>query len=517
MEYLLQPDWPKLAWCATCDQGSPDVRVLHGAKVEVRQDWFGEIAWDGKFSDANFDQTDIVSGSGGRIRDGQFKFVSSGSVVDRLHVLQVDGRYYVSNSLPCLLSVSGSKLDPTHPRYYQDLRSINLGLDRYHRHFPCSNGQIEFVYFDNLGWDGEDLCLVPKPFGQTSFANFEEYHDYLVTTMARKGENIQSADRKFPFDMVATVSSGYDSTTVSAVATTGGCRRLLTIDRSRAGESDSGEEVGKYLGVDVHVADREAWRNQELAEIPFIAGGPGGGGSVFFKSAEDQLTDTVLFSGLGGGPVWGKIQPGPDGDYAPIGVSDCSLLEYRLDVGFLHCPLPLWGMRTPGDVYRISSSDEMRDWNVPGKYNRPVARRIVESAGVPRDAFGMKKRAAAFKLHQPFSGKEALSASSAASFHAWLRENRGEWWRRRKLPPSRILSGVVDNLLKSSDLALRVIYRLLPASRIRDSVQKQIVAVGHLARRPPASVRSYTFPWAVDRLQENYDASRSNYPAARAE
>lgn len=517
MEYLLQADWPVLAWCAICDQGSPDVQVLHGAKVETREDWFGEIAWDGEFSEANFDQTDIVAGSGSRVRDGLIKFVSAGTIVDRLNVLQVGGRYYISNSLACLLSVSDSKLDPTYPSYYQDLRSIELGLDHYHRHFPSSNGQFEFVYFDNLNWDGEELRRVEKPFGQTTFADFDDYYNYMLTTMTRLGQNIHSTDRQFGFEMLSSVSSGYDSSTVSTIATQGGCNRLLTIERSRAGESDSGAEVGKFLGVDVHVADREAWRDQPLAEIPFLAGGPGGGGSVFFKSAEDQLPGAVLFTGVGGDSSWNKAQPRPDGSYAPVHLSDCSLLEYRLEVGFLHATPAIWGIRKLDDLHRISTSDEMQDWNMPGSYNRPVARRIVENAGVPREAFGVKKRAAAFKLHQPFAAKEALLESSAADFHAWLRENRNQWWRRRKLPPSRIVSTIVDNVLYLSDWVLRVTYRLLPASGLRDSVQKRIVAVGHVARRPPASVRSYTFPWAVDRMQAKYDASRASYPAARAQ
>ena len=33
----------------------------------------------------------------------------------------------------------------------------------------------------------------------------------------------------------------------------------------------------------------------------------------------------------------------------------------------------------------------MGDWRVGGDYDRPIPRRIVESAGVPRDYFGMRK------------------------------------------------------------------------------------------------------------------------------
>lgn len=35
----------------------------------------------------------------------------------------------------------------------------------------------------------------------------------------------------------------------------------------------------------------------------------------------------------------------------------------------------------------------MKPYSIKGNYNRPIARRIVESAGVPRGMFAMKKNA----------------------------------------------------------------------------------------------------------------------------
>jgi len=481
--------------------------------VEIKDEWFGEIAWAGDFTEADFDQTDIVSGSGGRRRGDQIHFVSAGSIVDRLHFIRVDNNYVVSNSLPCLLSVVDATLDPIYPRYYEDLRSINFGFEYCRRHFACSKGQVEFVYFDNLVWNGNDLVRRPKPTPRSSFSDFDDYYSYLVTTMGEVANNICSPDRRFSYTMLSTVSSGYDSATVAAIAKTAGCQKLMTIDQSRAGDSDSGAEIGKYLGLDVHVANRDAWRDQKLAELPFIAGGPGGGGSVFFKSAEEQLGNTVLFTGIGGGLIWDDATPMDDGSYPPIGFSDASLTEYRLSVGFIHCPLPLWGMRTADDIFRITASEEMLPWCVPGKYNRPVARRIVETAGVPRQAFGMKKKAAAFMLHQPLSAKEGLSPSSAEDFNSWLRETRLEWLRRGRIPPSHALTALVDRSLYLFLAVLRRLPRFIPKSGLRDYLVKKTTALGHLARRPPGSVRNYTFPWAVSRLQQNYDASRSSYPS----
>lgn len=513
INYIPIECWPDLAWCAICSPVKSEVQVLHGPKIETERDWFGEIAWAGKFEDAAFDQTDIVCGSGGRVRGESLVFVGAGSIVERLHRIEVGQDHLVSNSLPCVLSVANTSLDPTYPGYYEDLRSINDGLDGYVRHFRCLEGWVEFVYFDNLVWDGSGICRQPKPHSKTTFADYGEYVAFLDASMRSIADNIRSPARTFPYEMIATVSSGYDSAATAAIASGAGCARLLTIDRSRSRESDSGEEIGNHLGLEVIVVSRDDWRSAELAEVPFIAGGPGGGGSVYIKSGEEVLKNSVLFTGLGGGLIWGEIEKHPEKGYPPIGFSDASLAEYRIATGFLHCPLPLWGMRTPDDIYRITASDEMKPWHVSGNYNRPLPRRIVESAGVPREAFGMKKKAAAFKLHQPSAKQEALSPSSSKSFHDWLRQSRKKWLRRGKLPPSPTVSALVDRAIGTTIVALRVTRKLVPFASGKDYLAVKARKLRHFARRPPGSIRRFTFPWAVDRMVEEYEAGRSFYPA----
>ena len=38
-----------------------------GPWVELRSNWFCEAAWDGQFDQGDFDRTDIVAGSGGKL------------------------------------------------------------------------------------------------------------------------------------------------------------------------------------------------------------------------------------------------------------------------------------------------------------------------------------------------------------------------------------------------------------------------------------------------------------------
>ena len=105
--------WPKLAWVARIRDDSRQVLVFAGPMVEVGNDWIAEAVWAGNFSDGSFDQTDLVFGSGIRIRGQKVVFVSSGTVFDRLWHTSPGADHYVSNSLPALLAVSGRSLRET--------------------------------------------------------------------------------------------------------------------------------------------------------------------------------------------------------------------------------------------------------------------------------------------------------------------------------------------------------------------------------------------------------------------
>src|SRR5437899_2799360 len=110
-EYRCIQQWPPLAWIARCLPGG-SITLWHGSQVETREDWFCEAAWPGAFASGDFDQTDLLAGTGGRIRDGCARFVAPGNTIDRVMSLQTSTALLVSNSLPCLLAVSGATLDP---------------------------------------------------------------------------------------------------------------------------------------------------------------------------------------------------------------------------------------------------------------------------------------------------------------------------------------------------------------------------------------------------------------------
>jgi hypothetical protein len=55
----------------------------------------------------------------------------------------------------------------------------------------------------------------------------------------------------------------------------------------------------------------------------------------------------------------------------------------------------------------------MRPYSVPGRYDKPIQRRLAEEAGIPRATFGMVKRRPSASIHA--HGLAAMAPSSAAA------------------------------------------------------------------------------------------------------
>jgi len=164
LQPVLEPDWPPLAWIACCDRANPVITVRHGPQVETREDWLCEAVWDGEFEAGDFDRTDLVFGSGIRLRDEGVVFVPAGVTVDRLQFLELGGTTWVSNSMACLLGVTGVNVDAKYDRYFDLFWSVTKGLDGYERRVPTLAGRLEIVFFRNLVWDGECLSEEAKPY-----------------------------------------------------------------------------------------------------------------------------------------------------------------------------------------------------------------------------------------------------------------------------------------------------------------------------------------------------------------
>ncbi len=483
--FLRIEEWPPLAWLAVCRKTDSEVTVVHGPQVETTDEWFCEAVWAGDYEEGGFDATDIVAGSGGRLRDREIVFVSSGSTVDRLVYWQSDKILLVSNSIACLLAVANASARATYPRYWYDFWTIIFGLKRYQTDLPTSMGKLNLLYFDNLSWDGQKLHVVRKPKLIRDFGDFARYHRFLNETMHAVAANLASPARRSPYQTLCTVSSGYDSPCVAVIARAAACAEAICIDTSRDGAPECGAAIAEHLGMRAHIIPRDGWREFAFPQVPFIAA-DSTAEAVSLQSAVSHLRGRVLFTGNYGGIIWGKNPPDLGESIVRGDTSGLSHCEFRLWHGYIQCAVPFWGARQIKDVNQITLSPDLREWDIPGAYSRPIPRRIVETAGVPRAMFGVTKQATAIIV------SEFLTPDAMVDYLAWLKRHRLEWIKQGRLPPIRHDS--FDDWLarKLANLKhLPVLWRLARPSQMDW----------------PFLLRAYVFPWAIEHAKKRYQSS----------
>jgi hypothetical protein len=499
LSYTHLGEWPTLAWLATCRRDMATVEVTHGSGVETHPDWFAEAVWDGDYRDGDFDQTDLVFGSGGRARSGGLTFVSSGTTVDRLHSLEVNGCVWVSNSLACLLAGTQASVSPSYRHYFEDFETIIHGFANYRREIATNVGPVRLTYHANLLWQDGRVVEKPKPYPKRDFSTFALYRDFLEASLDRLAQNMRSHERTHPYEMLATVSSGYDSPAVAAVARRAGLRQTLSFSRARDTRPDSGAEIARRLGLEPIVVDSSAWRAVPFAEVPFLAS-DSKGEDVYYRGAKEVLRGRVLLTGYGGSRVWDKGKPPPE-YFERSDQSGLSLCEYRLWAGFLHCPVTFLGGRQTAELRRISNSPDMAEWDVPGNYSRPICRRILEEAGVPRGLFGVDKKAASILF---FDRNSFLSPESLADYRRWLERTRGEGFSRAARWAVGLPSAAARLAVRSGQALARAGSRVVPGRFLA-----RIGTSGRLAQFANYEpLFDHVFPWAMERATQRYATSR---------
>lgn len=423
---------PPLAWCARARPGSP-VRVRHGLGVVTRDEGFVEGAWDSDFGAFDFDRTGALAGSGARMRGDALVFAAPFHPLERLFVLRDGGDIRVSNSLAFLLTEAGDGLDLAHPGYFFDfVGHVRRGIAAPPTRLRTASGRrVEVHSCCNLRLRADaTLERVDRPPGDPP-ACYADYADLLLGTTRRLAANAADPRRAATYRLVAACSRGYDSTASATIASLAGCREGVTFVRSAAPsghplvgvteriDDDSGADTLRALGMRVAKFDRRA-----LATLPghsraeFFISSPAAITDATARLMEDVLRGSVFVSGRHGERYWGPTARCSRTDFAER--DDCHLSgqalgEFRLRTGFVHFPLPYVGARHGPAIFRITRSAEMRPWRLgTGYYDRPIARRIAEEAGVPRAWFGQRKLGAGM-------GSRELNDESERDFQDFLR------------------------------------------------------------------------------------------------
>jgi hypothetical protein len=426
LEVSVLTQLPPLAWVAHLRPDGAPLRVFCGANVEHGSHHVVEGCWSGEFDAASLTRAQVVTGTGLVCGNGVVTFVTSTDTLQPLYEYRSSGGAFYSNSLPLLLERAALELLPAYPYYDTDLMSIFLGLRAYRRHIPTNRGPVCLHYHSRLEVDGAlRRHALPRSL-PPPFPDFRAYVAHLETQSEMLVHNALDSRRKVRYAPLATVSSGYDSACCAVFARRCGCEEAITFMTAREGfadRNDSGSEVGHRLGLGVRELDADAYRQSAaLSEIEFVASGYGGD-DVIFAAARGVLGQRLLFTGYHGDKVWCVKRHYATDHIARGDPSGGSLLEFRLAAGFQNVPLAFAGCLRHPDIAKIANSAEMAPWRVGGQYDRPIPRRVLESAGVPRGLFGQRKKAAS----RPYQGmrhtlqpRAFLSAAAYESFTAFL-------------------------------------------------------------------------------------------------
>lgn len=402
---------PRLAWVADVPFTGGEIKIRHGAFVEISDDWIVEGCWDASYADGDFHKSENFFGSGIRNTENSVFFCSSMAMVDRLIYAKFQDKIIVSNSLVLMLAVTGAKLDLKHD-YYKECYGLLQGILKYPKEFCIIHPEIETffqVFSSNLILDKDGLHQVPcsQP---RSIKSYEQYLLLLSQTLDAIKENSHSQYRQHEMPIYSTLSSGYDSTAVSCLAKEVGANTCFTTRPGNTRKSknlENGKRIADKLNLHSILLDPENASVSEN-EVFFLATTYEGCEVIFDRMAhhiENENKPAIVMTGYHGDKIWDRSSKGKYlGDEIIRGdTSGLNLTEIRLKAGFVNLAVPFMFSRSARDIVGIANLPEMHTWQTNNDYDRPIPRRIAESHEIPGNWFGQKKQAVLSYYSKPIN------------------------------------------------------------------------------------------------------------------
>ena len=112
-----------------------------------------------------------------------------------------------------------------------------------------------------------------------------------------------------------------------------------------------------------------------------------------------------------------------------------NLTEMRLETNFVYVPVAFIGAQKIPEINEISRSEEMRPWTLFNEYDRPICRRTLEEAGVPRSLFGQKKRAAGVFYYEE-GLRNTMTPQSYTDFASFVKRHQSMTFMAKRLIPN---------------------------------------------------------------------------------
>lgn len=518
-EYHPIDSLPRLAWCAVVSRGRDAIAIYHGPWVETRDSFFTDGAWDGEFEQGQIHRGLHSMGFGARCVENRAVFCCPCHPMERLHLVESSQALFLSPSLIFVLAMSNRSLDIQYPYYHADFISFVSGIERHLGAIPLAGGGRLRVYHyrdlwidRNLGVDIRHKAVPPD------FENYENYRAFLVKTLHALKANAESGQRKKPYRLLATVSTGYDSPCCAALAAEAGCREGVSFRTARPESvpsgptEDSGRAIGEILGLAIREFDRDAYRKKPgWPEAEFVACGDQGQ-DLAMTAFEEAFEQRLVITGVHGDIVWG-VEPthqetqwwhgAPKKNIVRHDPGLCSLVEFRSRTGFIHVPLPFAGSLSYPSILRISRGKEMSPWRLGNRYDRPIPRRVLEEKGVPRTAFGQDKKATTVLLNRDATILQRMNPESARAFEAYYRRHSP-----RRRPGRQRVARAMNRMYRIQASILSRMNAALSKARIPIAIQGP---VGERYSQSPGRP-SWLVHWALEAIGNRYEEAPRKRP-----
>jgi hypothetical protein len=415
-KYSENTSLPLFAWASTQTKGSNIIEVIHGPAVETHPAWCGDAVWPGAFSSPVLTDGYLL-GSAISLSENEVIYSSSFHSLSRLHIIAQKDSVIVSNSLALALTLADDALDDQYPLYARDLYSVRTGIDHCKKTIPTRKGSMSLLYGKSIRVTQDLTIREQNRVLPSDFDDFAGYKKHLFDAVAALSANAVDPRRKMPLKTISTLSSGYDSACCTVIAHSQGCGEAISVvnaTKSQGDMDDSGKAIAQTLNLTHHKIDQNDYLNSDHSyEAEFIAANPTGE-DISIAGAEDILAGRLLLIGHHGDKVWTPNITDAI-DYKRGDASGGSLTEFALRVGIVLLPAPFIGAHLQPTINKISSSAEMKEWWVPGNYNRPIPRRIVEEHGIQRGDFATDKKAISSTIEKIFELKDRLETKKGPS------------------------------------------------------------------------------------------------------
>lgn len=423
---------PKLCWVLEYKPESEHAEISVGNGVEIFQDAIVEGCWDGSFGEHEFSGKNLF-GSAVRWLEDSLTIYGSISLTDRICYAVDSDRFVFSNSLFAVMATIDAYFDES-VNYYKVSYAPLAGVENYPTEIPIAHeriGVVQQLFHRNIDLSVGGKIMISCKTEAEEFSCFSEYEKRISASVGNVVRNIESTERKHSVIPYVTLSSGYDSTAVAALAKDSGVIQALLCTKPRTkffdlfGSRfvDDGTKAGKALGLNINYVNARDYNvdDDELLYISPSASTPEVSFLPMSKYLENQNTIGAVFTGNYGGIVWDRNISNKyvndlliRSDMAGINIS-----EARLKSGFFNVSIPFLFARSAESIIAIGRSKEMSQWSIGGGYDRPIARRIAEERGVPRGSFGLRKRAIIDRYPEP------RNSILAEDFRRFMKDQHG--------------------------------------------------------------------------------------------